>query len=441
MAGGFTMSQGYTDAAGVNSGPTAKAPGGALIPVPPVALMGADGSWLSLVNGRVPVDIGSSEVTFNVANLGVWGIDVAGQAPGHGYVAVGGLGADGFVHGLSTDNTGKLNLSADTNTGAAGASTLRTVLDSTFLSTGKMKLVDSGGTNLAAISAAGALSVTPDAVLDGVTYAPPTVTSATTIITFTPAQLQGMGYISFGFPAVGGGATVAVDQAIDSTTFEPALFWRTDGSPLSLGTLAGQLASAINPASTWQFVVPITAPSMRIKLSAYTSGNYTMVAIVKRGACPAASAAYVQSINTSNVAGTVASGVADSTSPVKTGGKVSAPVSGLTPGNRQDTLVSTAGNQFVEEGGRSYVNITSAATTNAKSGAGFFHAITVNTPVAGETITVYDSLTGSGTKIATITIPATITGESPFTLIYNAAFLTGLTFVTSSTADITATFR
>jgi hypothetical protein len=95
----------------------------------------------------------------------------------------------------------------------------------------------------------------------------------------------------------------------------------------------------------------------------------------------------------------------------------------------------------VEFAGTPFANITTATTTTVKSGAGTFHRIVINTPVASETITVYDSLTGSGTKIATLTLPSTITGDMPTTVTYDLAFATGLTIVTSSTADITVTDR
>lgn len=93
----------------------------------------------------------------------------------------------------------------------------------------------------------------------------------------------------------------------------------------------------------------------------------------------------------------------------------------------------------VEEAGRAYNNITTATTTNVKSGKGNLHGLTFNTQVAGATVTLYDSTTGSGTKIGTITLPATV-GE-PFTLPYDVAFTTGLTIVTSAATDITVAYR
>jgi hypothetical protein len=83
-------------------------------------------------------------------------------------------------------------------------------------------------------------------------------------------------------------------------------------------------------------------------------------------------------------------------------------------------------------------NIAAAGTYAAiKSGVGTLHAIAINTPTAG-TITVYDSLTATGTKIATITIAAS---DVPKTLLFDAAFAIGLTIVTSAGTDITALYQ
>lgn len=83
----------------------------------------------------------------------------------------------------------------------------------------------------------------------------------------------------------------------------------------------------------------------------------------------------------------------------------------------------------------SYSNITSATTTTVKSGAGFVHAITVNTTAAG-TITIYDNTAGSGTKIATLKASV---AEQTFFL--NASFGTGLTIVTAAASDVTVSYR
>lgn len=98
------------------------------------------------------------------------------------------------------------------------------------------------------------------------------------------------------------------------------------------------------------------------------------------------------------------------------------------------------GVQAVATGGAKFSNITTATTTVVKSGAGTLSNLIINTPIASSTITLYNNTTATGAKIATITLPATITGESPFVLDYNLAFSTGLTIVTSGATDITVTY-
>lgn len=95
----------------------------------------------------------------------------------------------------------------------------------------------------------------------------------------------------------------------------------------------------------------------------------------------------------------------------------------------------------VEEAGRTFSNITTATTTTSKSGKGFLHSVTINTFVASATITIFDNTAASGSKIATITLPSTITSLGPITLMYNVAFSTGLTVVTSGATDITVAYR
>jgi hypothetical protein len=82
-----------------------------------------------------------------------------------------------------------------------------------------------------------------------------------------------------------------------------------------------------------------------------------------------------------------------------------------------------------------YSNVSTATTTTCKSGSGVLERIIVNTGASTTTVTVYDNTAGSGTKIAT----ASTTAQG--TLIYGCHFGTGLTVVTSGTADITVVYR
>jgi hypothetical protein len=85
-----------------------------------------------------------------------------------------------------------------------------------------------------------------------------------------------------------------------------------------------------------------------------------------------------------------------------------------------------------------YANITTDATTLLKSSAGNLHSVCINTPAATGTITIYDGLSASGTKIGTITSFA----GGVVCQAYDVAFWTGLTVVTATAApDITVSFR
>jgi hypothetical protein len=89
--------------------------------------------------------------------------------------------------------------------------------------------------------------------------------------------------------------------------------------------------------------------------------------------------------------------------------------------------------------GLNYTNIAGAATTAVKSGKGTLKSIAVNKAVANGVITIYDNTAGSGTKIATITHPATLL-QNQYDLHYGVNFTTGLTIVTSAADDITVTY-
>lgn len=89
------------------------------------------------------------------------------------------------------------------------------------------------------------------------------------------------------------------------------------------------------------------------------------------------------------------------------------------------------------EGGN-FANITTATTTTVKSGAGVLTRIVVGTCVANATITLYNNTAASGTKIGTITCPATVV--NPFEVAFEVKFGTGLTIVTSGATDLTVSY-
>lgn len=82
-----------------------------------------------------------------------------------------------------------------------------------------------------------------------------------------------------------------------------------------------------------------------------------------------------------------------------------------------------------------YTNMAAQASTLFRTGPGVLHAVTFNKPIATSVLTLYDGLTTGGTKMATITIPAS--PNTP-TMFYDIAFATGL-FVVMATADMDVT--
>jgi len=76
-----------------------------------------------------------------------------------------------------------------------------------------------------------------------------------------------------------------------------------------------------------------------------------------------------------------------------------------------------------------YTHISGSGTTVVVSQAGArLRRISVNTPIASATITVYDNTAGSGTVAALITLPSTV--SNPFGLdMWDMTMNTGLTLV------------
>ena len=276
------------------------------------------------------------------------------------------------------------------------------------------------------------MNASPDSVVDGAAFSG-SVSSGATIVT---VNTTGYSYLAFQFTSVGAGNTFVAESSNDGTpgtgsTFAATLFY------LSNTTAAYLIANA--PQSGFLYIVPVTGSTMRIRVSSYGSGTVTLSGVMKRyGALPAPTYS-ITSSNVLVVGGNVASGAADSGSPMKVGCKFNSAVQAFTTGNRTDCQSTPTGAELVEEAGRSYSNITTNATTTVKSGAGFLHTLCINTKGASaNTATVYDNTTATGTKIATLD-----TTGSVGCLTYDVAFATGLTIVTATgtAPDLTASYR
>jgi hypothetical protein len=91
-------------------------------------------------------------------------------------------------------------------------------------------------------------------------------------------------------------------------------------------------------------------------------------------------------------------------------------------------------------GGYNKTNITSGTTTLVKTGAGVLHSVAINKLIASATIELDDALTNTN-SFGIITLPGTITALAPFSIIYDAAFATGLSITTSGATDVTVTWK
>lgn len=95
--------------------------------------------------------------------------------------------------------------------------------------------------------------------------------------------------------------------------------------------------------------------------------------------------------------------------------------------------------QYHMQGAYKYQNITGSATTTVKSGPGVLRKLVFNKFVSLGVATIYDNTAGSGTVIATVTLPLTLL-QSNGMMEYNVAFNTGLTIVTSVAFDLTVVY-
>jgi hypothetical protein len=87
----------------------------------------------------------------------------------------------------------------------------------------------------------------------------------------------------------------------------------------------------------------------------------------------------------------------------------------------------------------SYVNITGQVTTVVKAAPGILTILCLNTPTATSVITLFDNTSAAGTKIGTITVPAT---PQPVCMPYNVNFQIGLTInVATASSDITVGYQ
>lgn len=91
------------------------------------------------------------------------------------------------------------------------------------------------------------------------------------------------------------------------------------------------------------------------------------------------------------------------------------------------------------QAGSKSTNISGATTTTVKAGSGILRRVVFNKFVALGIATLYDNTAGSGTVLATITLPVALLASNG-SLEYNLNFATGLTIVTSVAFDMTVVY-
>lgn len=113
-----------------------------------------------------------------------------------------------------------------------------------------------------------------------------------------------------------------------------------------------------------------------------------------------------------------------------------------------ETNYQAGATPFISSAWNSFINLTGNATTTVKSGPTALVQIIINTNNSGGTVTIYDSLSASGTQVGRMQIgtPSGALGaglQSPGVYIYGIQLALGLTIVTAGAAgnNITVLYR
>ncbi len=86
-----------------------------------------------------------------------------------------------------------------------------------------------------------------------------------------------------------------------------------------------------------------------------------------------------------------------------------------------------------------YKNLTASGLVH--TGAAQFRKLVVNKPIASGVITIYDGVDTNGTKIGTITYPATLLNDAPVSLDYFANCNAGIYIAITGSVDVTVVYR
>lgn len=203
----------------------------------------------------------------------------------------------------------------------------------------------------------------------------------------------------------------------------------------SLGTSPFAMTSLTNLTTNLAF--PVHHRFIRFRVTAISGGTLTGAIELYRQA-PEVLASWSRPVTVSgnvNVVGTANTGDA-----IGAGTNTVLGVVGFNHvfnGTNWDRVRSAGGGVvLVEERAYSFSRISTSTTTTVKSGAGKLHSVVIAGNGLAATATLYDNTAGSGTVIAALNVAG-----APVTVLFDVAFATGLTVVTTGAPDITITYR
>lgn len=324
------------------------------------------------------------------------------------------------------------------NTGGAVTANAGTNLNTSALAlsatqtngTQQTKITD--GTNIGTVKAASTAAVAADTAIV-VAVSP----NNTPVLPSGAATAAGLTTINstLGTPMQNSGGSVTANAGTNLNTSALALNTSVTGLQVTQGsTTSGQSGELIQAAAT-------TSPP------SYTTGQTSPLSLTLSGRLRTDLGSVAGTATATGgiagllaVAGDSASSAADSGSdPLKIGSVYNSTLPSATSGNRLDLQSNKFGEIAIRRRNK-FSNLTAAATTTVKSGAGVLAGICLNNGTASTTITIYDNTAASGTKIGTVAVGAVSLYGS--CMMFDAEFATGLTIVTTvASTDITVLYQ
>lgn len=320
----------------------------------PVGMKGADGTAIVSNANPVPVSDAGGSLTVDAASLPLpsgaataalqSGVQSAAGTPNATAVTVQG-NASGVAMPVSgtvsvTDGAGSLNVIVDSSALPSGAATDASLTNGNLKSTAGVELLDSGGTNKASISAAGAVKVDNSGVTQPISDSA-SVDAATGSGSITSAiavfSLDTTGYNGIGVnvTSVGSGNTITSQQSNDNSTWTSLVCARSDSSGSAPTANFGTAAS---------YNCGLSQRYYRVNVSVYGSGTIAATYTLRRS--PPAN--FVTQL--SNVGGASGSGSTQAGNPLKIGGVFNTTQPTVTNGQVVDAQYSARGSALVTAG-------------------------------------------------------------------------------------------